>query len=413
MAIGLAKAQMNTAGYETWRPLYNSMVTWEDGAFNMNQIGHPDYGWGVYNGLSHDIEGDSIYLIKLPNGSLKQLFIEAKLSSSNIYKFRYADVTGENEVIEEARCVDYPDRLFLYYSLQNKAFVDRDPAKTDWDIVLTKYTDTTINYTVTGFLLNEGSLVSVYHAPNSTAALNSTINDTTVFKKDITVIGNSWNKVSGFSIIPLDTMVYFVKTASKSVYKLRTTFFESGSTAGTGKGRVGVAVQMLLPTLGEIVKDTLVMGNGYANDVYFSMAQGVTKTSPRTAWDIAFKANKYSASIFLNTTMNTSLYTYPKSFGEGISAWESLAIRQNTIDLTSIYPNPVSDNVRFNNKDWKQNSEVLFSVYNSAGKLVLNQSHTLDGTGFVSNFSQLANGIYHARMMNNGVYYSAKVLVNK
>jgi len=412
-AFAIVKAQLNTTGYENWRPLYNSMVTWEDGAFNMNQSGHPDYGWGVYNSISHGLSGDSIYLIKLQDGTLKQLFIEEKNSMGNIYKFRFADITGENEVVAEARCVDYTNRLFLYYSLQNQTFVDRDPANADWDIVLTKYTDTAINYTVTGFLSNEDVEVSVYHAPNSTAAANSTINDTTTFKKDITAIGNSWNKVVGFSIVPLDTMVYFVKTSSLSVYKMQATFFESGSAAGTGKGRVGLAVQLVHPSVGEIMKDTLVMGNGYANDVYFSMAQGVTKTSPRNTWDIAFKANAFSASILLNTTMNMALYTYPKAFGEGIEAWDALAVKNISLDQTSVYPNPVANSVVFSNKNWRQNSDLTFELFDSSGKLVLKQVHSLDGNSFTTDLNQLSNGIYQARVLNNGNYFNTKVLVSK
>jgi hypothetical protein len=413
LATAFANAQLNTTGYQSWKPLYNSMLTWDDGAFNMNQTGHPDYGWGLYNSITHGLSGDSIYLIKLQDGSFKQLFIEDKNSMGNIYNFRYADVTGANEVIEQALCVNYTDKLFLYYSLQNQAFVDRDPVNSAWDMVLTKFTDTAINYTVTGFLLNEGSKVSVYHAPDATTAMNSGLADTTTFKNDITTIGNSWNKVVGFSIIPLDTMVYFVKNAAKDIYKLQFTFFESGSSMGTGKGRVGIQSRKLYPTEEAIVKDTLVMGNGYLNDVYYSMVQGITKESPRASWDIAFKTNAYSASIITNSTMGIALYTYPKSYGEGISAWQSLATPLTKTEKTSVFPNPAKDFVNFVDKSWEQNSEIKLMVYNSAGQLVLSQAQTLNGSGFRSNLGTLSEGLYHARILNNGRYSSAKILVSR
>ena len=413
LVFNAANAQLNTAGKDTWKPLYNSMVTWEDGAFNMNQTGHPDYGWGVYNSITHGLTGDSIYLITLQDGAMKQILIEEKNSAANTYTFRFADISGENEVVAEALCKDYSDRLFLYYSLSNMNFVDRDPANADWDMVLTKYTDTVINYPVTGFLLNENSSVSVFHAPNADAALNSTLADTSVFNSDIAVIGNSWNKVVGFSIVPLDTMVYFVKTAANEIYKMRTTFFESGSSMGTGKGRVGVAIQKLAPVEGAVVNDTLVMENGYANDVYFSMEKGVTKTSPRNSWDIAFKTNIYSASIITNSTMGISLYTYPSANGEGLVAWQSLPVQNAKIDPASVYPNPANDIVRFNIHAWKENSEVQLSVYNISGKLVLKQTQMLSGTGFFADFGNLPVGIYHAQIINNGSYSSVKILVSR
>jgi hypothetical protein len=403
----IVNAQIDTAGYKSWKPLYNSMKTWDDGAFNMNQNGHPDYGWGIYNDLNHNLYGDSIFLIKLQDGSFKQLLIEMKNSVANIYTFRFADITGANQVIEQARCIDYTGKLFLYYSLQTKTFTDRDPATSDWDLVLTKFTDTAINYTVTGFLLNEKSKVSVFHAPNATAALNSGLSDTTIFKSDLCTIGNSWYKLSGMSIVPLDTMVYFVKTPNLDIYKMQVTFFESGA---SGKGKVGVLTQKLYPTLGTGVRDTLIMGAGYANDIYFSMNIGVTKESPRASWDIAFKTNAYSASVITNSTKGIELYTYPKA---DVDAWLSLSTTTTRIESATVYPNPARDYVTFNNTTWEQNSEVKLMVYNTAGKLVMNQTYTLNGNSFHSNLAELSEGLYHARILNNGNYSSAKILVSR
>jgi hypothetical protein len=403
----IVNAQIDTTGYQSWKPLYNSMKTWDDGAFNMNQKGHPDYGWGIYNSITHGLSGDSIFLIKLQDGSFKQILIEEKNSVGNIYTFRYADITGENQVIEQARCDDNTSKLFYYYSLQNKTFADREPASTDWDMVLTKFTDTAINYIVTGFLLNENSQVAVLHAADATAALNSGLSDTTTFKSDISTIGNSWYKLSGMSIVPLDTMVYFVKTPNLDIYKMQVTFFESGV---SGKGRVGIVKQKLHPAIGDAVRDTLVMGSGYANDVYLSMSLGITKASSRAEWDIAFKTNTFSASVITNSTKGIALYTYPKA---DIDAWLSLSTPITRIKSASVYPNPASDYVTFNNNSWEQNSEVQLMVYNAAGKLVLNRTHSLNGNSFHSSFGELSDGLYHAKILNKGNYSSAKILVSR
>jgi uncharacterized lipoprotein YehR (DUF1307 family) len=39
------------------------------------------------------------------------------------------------------------------------------------------------------------------------------------------------------------------------------------------------------------------MGAGYANDIYFSLANGVVSTPNRTEWDLAFYTNARSSSI--------------------------------------------------------------------------------------------------------------------
>jgi len=68
---------VDTVGMNSWKVLYNSPENWEDGAFNRNATGHPDYGWGVYNTVTHNVTGDSIYVIKVGN-ELKKLWIIKK-----------------------------------------------------------------------------------------------------------------------------------------------------------------------------------------------------------------------------------------------------------------------------------------------------------------------------------------------
>ncbi|MCB8998552.1 MAG: T9SS type A sorting domain-containing protein [Bacteroidales bacterium] len=404
--LSYSEAQIDTSGFAGWTPQYNSMTTWDNSAFEQNALGHPDYGWGIYNTITHGLAGDSIFAIKLQNGDVKQILIEEKNSVGNIYTFRYADLNGQNQYVEKAYCVNNTDKLFLYYSIQNHEFVDHEPVKTAWDMVLTKYTDTDIKYTVTGFLQNEGNTVSVLHAADATAAANSGIADTTEFSANMNAIGNSWYKLSGMSIIPLDTMVYFVKTADKSVYKMQVNFFESGF---SGLGRVGIQTQQLLPTTGDVVKDTLVMGSGYANDVYYSMMNRIVKESPRASWDIAFKTNAFSSSIFTNSTMGIGLFTSHAS----VDAWTSLSAPVIRMEALNIYPNPVKDMVRISNSSWKDNAEFSLSVYNMAGKLVYSQLGALQGNSVDANLGEMENGLYQMRILIDGGYYSGKILVSK
>jgi len=71
-------ATMDTSGLSSWKNMVNSTTDWETGAFDQYQLGHPDYGWGKYNAASHDVVGDSLYIIRLRDGSFRKLWIIRK-----------------------------------------------------------------------------------------------------------------------------------------------------------------------------------------------------------------------------------------------------------------------------------------------------------------------------------------------
>ncbi len=398
----ILKAQIDTTGLGSYRPLYNSMKTWDEGAFNMNQKGHPDYGWCIYNSVTHNLEGSTTYLIKLPDGSVKRIFITLKNSVANIYYFLYSDIDGQNEKKDTAKCVDYVDRLFIYYSIQNGVLVDREPANDTWDFVLTKYHDNIIDYDVTGFLLNEKVKASVYKAPDSARAMNSTLADTTIFSDSLTVIGNSWYNLNGMVIEPNKKNVYFVKTRTDTIYRFIADFFESGF---SGEGRVGINSQLMAPTLGPIVYDTLIMGSGYANDVYYHFKNKTVKTALRSNWDLAFKTYQMSACILANTTIGDVLYTYPN--------WYPVSVTDKFITPTRVYPNPSYGPVYLSNPAWDADSEVIIQVFNTAGQAILSRKQNLSGNELILDLSEFTDGLYHARIASKGKFFTCRILKSR
>ena len=397
--------QIDTTGLRFYRPLYNSMKTWDEGAFNMNQKGHPDYGWGVYNSITHNLGGSTTYLLKLPSGAVKKISINAKNSISNIYNFTYSDINGSNSLTNDVRAVDYatnPKRLFIYYSIQNNALVDREPAYNSWDILLTRFHDNKIDYNVTGLLLNENIKASVYKAPDPARAINSTLQDTTKFSDSLTIIGNSWYKLQNMVMIPADSMVYFIKTDPDTIYKMIVNYFQSGT---SGAGRVGIRSQMLRPSQGAWVFDTLTMGSGYANDVYFHFRKKTVKTSPRNNWDIAFKVNQMSASILANTTIGSTLYTYPN--------WYPVPVEETSVKATKIYPNPASGMVYLTNSEWTSDSGLSVQIYNINGQYIISGKRFLSGTELVLDFSEFPAGLYYFNISVGGKSYSGKILVSR
>ena len=60
--------------------LRDGYATWETDAFTSQSTGHPNYGWGKYQGLGNII-GFKVYAIKLSSGVYKKIWIRYKFSS--------------------------------------------------------------------------------------------------------------------------------------------------------------------------------------------------------------------------------------------------------------------------------------------------------------------------------------------
>ncbi|MEZ4906167.1 MAG: hypothetical protein R2771_00590 [Saprospiraceae bacterium] len=131
----------DTTGLSSWDQLHNSEETWFWGAFNANSSGDFDYGWGEYNITTHNVEGNNIYIIILPDGTIKKIAIVQKNSIQNEWYFIYSDLDGGNFVEVSFDADDYTSYNFIHYSIVNQQFVEQEAASSDWDLLFTKYYD--------------------------------------------------------------------------------------------------------------------------------------------------------------------------------------------------------------------------------------------------------------------------------
>ncbi len=224
-------ATVDTGGISNWTELNNSEEIWEEGAFGQNETGHPDYGWGVYNTVTHNLTGDSLFIIKLINGTYKKIWIVEKQSAANIYTFRYANVDGSNDTTISLDCSQYPDKNFVYYSIENNTTLDREPLADSWDFVFTKYTATQPSggfYNVTGVLTNNE--VGIIRRDSVDASITSW--EGVPFEDNISTIGFNWKyfDMGTFKYVVDDSLVFFVKNLDGNVYKLTFTGFAGSST---------------------------------------------------------------------------------------------------------------------------------------------------------------------------------------
>jgi hypothetical protein len=226
---------IDTTGFLNWKLLFNSTATWEEGAFNRNALGHPDYGWGIYNMNNHHIVGDSLFILDSPFSGLKKLWIVEKDAVQNIYRFRYANLDGTDLQEVELNISEYTDKRFVYYSLEDNQVTDREPDSDRWDILFTKYWELVPNnegdfspYIVTGVLSNVDITSNEFYpvGPDfmdwDSKPMDSIINN----------IGYDWKILTPeFSWEIKDSNYYFIRNYAGSIYKM---WFEWWGGSSTG-----------------------------------------------------------------------------------------------------------------------------------------------------------------------------------
>jgi len=255
-------ATVDTAGLSTWGKLNNSDQKWSIGAFDRtaNPADFTDLGWANYNTTTHQIIGDSIHILKLSNGNFKKLMLESLISG--VYSFKYANLDGSNEVSATLTKSNYTDKKFGYYSIQTDIALDREPVKTEWDIVFTKYTTELspgIFYGVTGILSNNNVYVREASGVNPSSAIWSNFNVDSV----INVVGYDWKtfNMSSFSYDIESDLSYFIEDQSGVLWQLVLTRFDGSST-----GKV-VFTKELISNLGLEANDAIQSFGIYPNPV--------------------------------------------------------------------------------------------------------------------------------------------------
>src|SRR5690554_2345932 len=224
-------ANVDTSGLYNWNAIYNSDISWFEGAFdqNINSNDPFDVGWGTYDMNTHIISGDSIFIIKLMDDSYRKLRIDQMAGGA--FEFTFANLDGTNEVSATLTKADYADKLFGYYSIQNETTIDHEPVTLEnWDLFFGKYT---------GFIPTPYNLTGIMVGPNTEVIQIDGISDVTnyndwggeAFSNEINTIGADWKsfEFSTMSYEIVNDRVYFVKTQAGDVWKVILTGFGGSS----------------------------------------------------------------------------------------------------------------------------------------------------------------------------------------
>jgi hypothetical protein len=220
-------ATLDTAGISSWSQLHNADTSWAHGAFAQNQTGL-DLGWGTYDMITHKVIGDEIFVIKLASGDFQKIWI--KSLTSGVYTYRHATLDNAMDMTHTLSKSTYPTKNFVYFSLTNHTFLDKQPDAANWDLYFGQYGASEIGYyNVSGVLLNYG-VQAIDVVGEDQASFNDFSSYT--FESQLNIIGYDW-KSYDFSAgwVLEDERLYFVKDQVGDVYKIYFTAF-GGSANG-------------------------------------------------------------------------------------------------------------------------------------------------------------------------------------
>jgi len=226
--LGNGWSTVDTAGLSTWTAHYNSDTNWALGAIGVaSNLNNSNLDWGVYNGTTHVVTGDSMFIIRLGNGAFKKFAIESLIGG--VYTFKYADLNGTNPQTAKIDKASYTDKNFAYFNLTTNKAMDREPAAANWDLVFTQYSaNLGIWYPVTGVLQNRG-VQAVRVSKLNDLATNVDYASKT-FRSEINTLGYNWKSLSGSTYKVNDSELHFVRTAAGDIWKVVFTGFGGAST---------------------------------------------------------------------------------------------------------------------------------------------------------------------------------------
>lgn len=249
--------------------LYNTDAGWYSGALNNKPGTGPfDFGWGKYDPISHNIIGDSLFIVKANNNFYK-LWVKQLVSTAMTYTFRVQDMTTMvDTTYTVAKAPKYSNNLFAHFNLATGADTNREPAIADWDLQFTRYSTTAPgsgpmpNNNVIGALSNKGVKVAkAYPAHVDTAYINYATYIAT-WSMGLAGVGYNWKTydqpTNTWSVE--DSTSYFVQDKAGNLWQM---MFASYS--GSSTGNIVLGKRIVAPTLVTNVNSVVSQFSMYPN----------------------------------------------------------------------------------------------------------------------------------------------------
>lgn len=228
-----AWATLDTAGLasgQNFIECYDSESSFEPSAFEFKATGHPNYGWGIYNSVTHNVNGIALFVIKTTAGDYKKIWIMNQQSMGNTLTFKVANLDGSNEY-ERTVNKSVGSKNYVYFNLSTQTLIDDEPSNQSYDIVFTKYVSSLapgVYYPVTGVLLNR----TILAAENRGMPVDDANYLTANYTDDISTIGSDWKNfnMTTFQWELEDSLSFFVQDLVGNTWQIWFTDFGGTST---------------------------------------------------------------------------------------------------------------------------------------------------------------------------------------
>ncbi len=204
---------------------------WQNDVFTSTATGHPDYGWGVYQGTGL-LVGKKVFIIKTTSGIWKKIWIKT-ISPSGPVTFVIANLDGSSSVTKTYNRTTYSSKHHFYYDIDNDSLLDAEPLKADWELVFRKYSESlgALGYynVVGGFSNYNTGIAEVRGVEVNTAQANW---NSYSFDSSLNVLGHDWKSFNNSTFMweLEDSLSYFIKDNNEDVYQVVFTGFGGSAT---------------------------------------------------------------------------------------------------------------------------------------------------------------------------------------
>jgi hypothetical protein len=230
-------ASLDTTGMTAWPVLHNDASHWMRGAFKRIKTDDDDFdfGWGRYSMITHTVTGSTLFVLTMPDRSVKKVRIDGL--ADRTWQFTMANPDGSQEQSMRIDRREFAGKLFAYVDLASMAVIDREP-NASWDLTFTRYTQpvptgpaTSLDYPVMGILSHPdvrtaavvGRPASAVMAPTDTAAYSAAAN----------AIGADWKRFDAGRWSLNDSTAWFIRARSGTIFRFVPLAFSGGSTGTT------------------------------------------------------------------------------------------------------------------------------------------------------------------------------------
>lgn len=213
--------------------LFNGEESWNVGALNVHRdsMDTNDYGWGIYEPSSGEIEEARINAIQLRSGAWKKI----KISFANgTYHVTWANLDNSDEQTMDIKKSDYAGGTLALLSIENNKMLNKlDP----WDLYIGRYSagidvqGELVPYTVLGVLSNGKIQMAEFEVEDQSITITDVADFEGHWERNIDVIGHTWKEfdLNAGGWVIFDDVVFYAKT-SDAIYKLVFNTFGGSST---------------------------------------------------------------------------------------------------------------------------------------------------------------------------------------